>query len=308
MADGSATQVSARGRPMLDLSAAAALWGGLYVVSSATFAAIPPATLTLVRLGLGVGVLLAVGRWRGTSSGWSEVPHRAAWFAALVAAASMLLQFAGTALTSGVEGSVVTMATPIFVLLFGRSLEGVPIPRRAWFGILLAVVGVLLLAMRGSDGALGTGGASRLLGILALVGAGATWALYSSLGRPLVAAIGASRAIGLTAALALVFITPVAVLESALRGVDLAAATSPAALGAVAYLAIAATAIGWSLWYRGYAAAPPRAAAAALFIQPLVAALLGVGLLGESVDAGLIVGAALLLGGVALISRGESRR
>jgi drug/metabolite transporter (DMT)-like permease len=53
---------------------------------------------------------------------------------------------------------------------------------------------------------------------------------------------------------------------------------------------------------------PPRAAAAALFIQPLVAALLGVGLLGESVDAGLIVGAALLLGGVALISRGESRR
>lgn len=308
MADGSATQVSARGRPMLDLSAAAALWGGLYVVSSATFAAIPPATLTLVRLGLGVGVLLAVGRWRGTSSGWSEVPHRAAWFAALVAAASMLLQFAGTALTSGVEGSVVTMATPIFVLLFGRSLEGVPIPRRAWFGILLAVVGVLLLALRGSDGALGTGGASRLLGILALVGAGATWALYSSLGRPLVAAIGASRAIGLTAALALVFIAPVAVLESALRGVDLAAATSPAALGAVAYLAIAATAIGWSLWYRGYAAAPPRAAAAALFIQPLVAALLGVGLLGESVDAGLIVGAALLLGGVALISRGESRR
>ena len=220
----------------------------------------------------------------------------------------MLLQFAGTALTSGVEGSVVTMATPIFVLLFGRSLEGVPIPRRAWFGILLAVVGVLLLALRGSDGALGTGGASRLLGILALVGAGATWALYSSLGRPLVAAIGASRAIGLTAALALVFIAPVAALESALRGVDLAAATSPAALGAVAYLAIAATAIGWSLWYRGYAAAPPRAAAAALFIQPLVAALLGVGLLGESVDAGLIVGAALLLGGVALISRGESRR
>ena len=308
MADGSATQVSARGRPMLDLSAAAALWGGLYVVSSATFAAIPPATLTLVRLGLGVGVLFAFGRWRGASSGWSEVPHRAAWFAALVAAASMLLQFAGTALTSGVEGSVVTMATPIFVLLFGRSLEGVPIPRRAWFGILLAVVGVLLLALRGSDGALGTGGASRLLGILALVGAGATWALYSSLGRPLVAAIGASRAIGLTAALALVFIAPVAVLESALRGVDLAAATSPAALGAVAYLAIAATAIGWSLWYRGYAAAPPRAAAAALFIQPLVAALLGVGLLGESVDAGLIVGAALLLGGVALISRGESRR
>ena len=293
---GSAKQTPARSAPALDLSAAAALWGGLYVISAATFEAIPPATLTLVRLGLGVAVLLAFGRLRGVSIGWSDVPHRAAWIAAFVAATSMLLQFGGTALTSGVEGSVVTMATPIFV------------PRRAWGGIALAVAGVLLLSLRGSGGSLNVSDPSRLLGMLALIGAGATWALYSSLGRPLVAAIGASRAIGLTAALALVFITPVAAVELLLGGIDLAAATTPAALGAVAYLAIAATAIGWSLWYRGYAAAAPRVAAAALFLQPLVAALLGVGLLGEAADPALFAGAVLLLGGVALISRGEAAR
>ena len=306
---GSAKQTPARSAPALDLSAAAVLWGGLYVISAATFEAIPPATLTLVRLALGVAVLLAFGRLRGVSIGWSEVPHRAAWIAALVAATSMLLQFGGTALTSGVEGSVVTMATPIFVLLFGRILDGVAIPRRAWGGIALAVAGVLLLSLRGSGGSLNVSDPSRLLGMLALIGAGAAWALYSSLGRPLVAAIGASRAIGLTAALALVFITPVAAVELLLLGgIDLAAATTPAALGAVAYLAIAATAIGWSLWYRGYAAAAPRVAAAALFLQPLVAALLGVGLLGETADPALFAGAVLLLGGVALISRGEATR
>ncbi|MGA1430691.1 MAG: EamA family transporter, partial [Candidatus Limnocylindrus sp.] len=127
--------------PATDLAAAASLWGGLYVISAATFEAIPPATLTLIRLALGVAVLLMYARLRGVSSGWSEVPHRAAWVAALVAAASMLLQFGGTALTSGVEGSVVTMATPIFVLLFGRLLDGVVIPPRAWAGIALAVGG-----------------------------------------------------------------------------------------------------------------------------------------------------------------------
>ena len=293
--------------PATDLAAAASLWGGLYVISAATFEAIPPATLTLIRLALGVAVLLMYARLRGVSSGWSEVPHRAAWVAALVAAASMLLQFGGTALTSGVEGSVVTMATPIFVLLFGRLLDGVAIPPRAWAGIALAVGGVLLLSLRGSD-AFNIDDPSRLLGMLALVGAGATWALYSSLGRPLVAVIGASRAIGLTAALALVFIAPVALIELIVVGINLAAATTPAALAAVAYLAVGATAIGWSLWYRGYAAAPPRVAAAALFLQPLVAALLGVGFLGEVVDAGLIAGALLLLGGVAMIARGEEQR
>ena len=304
MSEGSAAHTRGSRAPAASLAAAASLWGGLYVISAATFEAIPPATLTLIRLALGVAVLLAFGRLRGVSTGWSEVSHRAAWIAALVAATSMLLQFGGTALTSGVEGSVVTMATPIFVLLFGRALDGVSIPSRAWGGIALAVAGVLLLALRGST-ELSPTDPSRILGILALIGAGASWALYSSLGRPLVAAIGASRAIGLTAALALVFIAPVALIEMIVGGFDLAAATTPAALGAIAYLAVGATAIGWSLWYRGYAAAPPRVAAAALFLQPLVAALLGVGLLGEAADAGLVAGALLLLGGVGLIARGE---
>ena len=307
MSSGSAPPHRVSRAPAIDLAVAASLWGGLYVISAATFEAIPPATLTLVRLALGVAVLLLYARARGISSGWSEVPHRAAWAAAAVAATSMLLQFGGTALTSGVEGSVVTMATPIFVLIFGRALDGVSTPPRAWGGAGLAFAGVLLLALRGST-EVSAVDSTRILGMLALIGAGASWALYSSLGRPLVAAIGASRAIGLTAALALVFIAPVALVEVMLRGLDLAAATTPAALGAIANLAVGATAIGWSLWYRGYASAPPRVAAAALFLQPLVAALLGVGVLGESADLELAAGALLLLGGVALIARGERAR
>ena len=109
MSEGSAAHTRGSRAPAASLAAAAALWGGLYVISAATFEAIPPATLTLIRLALGVAVLLAFGRLRGVSTGWSEVSHRAAWIAALVAATSMLLQFGGTALTSGVEGSVVTM-------------------------------------------------------------------------------------------------------------------------------------------------------------------------------------------------------
>ena len=39
-----------------------------------------------------------------------------------------------------------------------------------------------------------------------------------------------------------------------------------------------------------------------LFLQPLVAAALGVGLLNEALDSGLALGALFLLGGVAMIS------
>jgi drug/metabolite transporter (DMT)-like permease len=292
-----------------DLAIAAALWGGMYVVSAETFAAIPPATLGLLRLAIGVAALAVFAALCGESLGWAKAPKGAVLRAGVAVAASILLQFAGTALTSAVEGSVVTMATPVFVLIFGWALEGVRVPRQAWFGIALAAIGVVSLALRSSDaGALvDAASTSRLLGIAMLIGAGATWALFSSFGRPVIAAVGARNAVTLSAGLAIPMILPFAALELASSGIDLAAATTPSALLAVAYLGFGATSIGWSSWYRGYAAAPPRLAAGVLFLQPLVAAALGVGLLSEALDGGLALGALFLLGGVALISFERAR-
>jgi drug/metabolite transporter (DMT)-like permease len=217
----------------------------------------------------------------------------------------MLLQFGGTALTSAVEGSVVTMATPVFVLIFGRLIEGVAVPRQAWGGIALATAGVVALALRSTSPSAGGSpedSLTHLLGVIALIGAGATWALFSSFGRPVVAAVGARNAVTLSALISIPFLIPFSAAEVVLVGINLADATAPFTLFAIAYLGIGSTAIGWSSWYRGYAAAPPRLAAGVLFLQPLIAAALGVGVLNEAIDAGLALGALLLLGGVALIS------
>jgi drug/metabolite transporter (DMT)-like permease len=288
----------------VDLAIAAALWGGMYVVSAETFAAIPPATLGFLRLALGVAALAAFAALRGESLGWAKAPKGAVLRAGVAVAFSILLQFAGTALTSAVEGSVVTMATPVFVLIFGRVLEGIRVPRQAWLGIALAAIGVAALALRssGAEGLVADASASRLLGIAMLIGGGAAWALFSSLGRPIVAAVGARNAVTLSAGLAIPMMLPFVVWELAVGGIDLAAATTPSTLLAVLYLGVGATSIGWSRWYRGYAAAPPRLAAGVLFLQPLVAAALGVGLLNEALDGGLALGALFLLGGVAMIS------
>jgi drug/metabolite transporter (DMT)-like permease len=289
----------------LDLAVAAALWGGMYVVSAETFNAIPPATLSLLRLLLGVAALVLIAVLRRESLGWGRVPKQSVLFAGAAVAASMLLQFGGTALTSAVEGSVVTMATPVFVLIFGRLIEGVAVPRQAWGGIVVATAGVVALGLRSASptsGGTPDDALARLIGVIMLIGAGATWALFSSFGRPAVAAVGARNAVALCAAVSIPFLIPFSAAEVVLVGINLSDATAPFSLFAIAYLGFGATAIGWSSWYRGYAAAPPRLAASVLFLQPLIAAALGVGLLNEAIDASLALGALLLLGGVALIS------
>ena len=290
---------------VLDLALAAALWGGMYVVSAATFAAIPPAALALLRITIGATLLLGWSLLRGGPLRLPVALRRTALLAGVSVAASMLLQFEGTARTSGVEGSIVTMSTPVFVLLFGRVLEGVPIARRSWGGVLVAVAGVLLFATRAAaDSVASAAAGERLVGVIALVAGGAAWALYSSLGRPLVETLGAGRAVSLSSLVAIPLLTPFAVAELSSTPIGV---LDTATVGAVAYLGIGSTAIAWSAWYRGYAAAAPRVAAGALFLQPLVAGLLGVGLLGEPIDVALVAGSALLLGGVALIT-GAPRR
>jgi len=298
--------------PVVDLLAAAALWGGMYVVSAGTFDAIPPLTLGVLRLVIGVVVLAVAFRGR---LGLAAAPRGRIVAAGVVVAVTMVMQFVGTSLTGGAEGALLTTTTPVFVLLFGVLLEGERVRRIAWAGCVVALAGVAVFAAR--SGGFGEpagaavalpGGASiprALLGDLLLVASAATWALFSSVGRPLVAAVGAFRAILGASAVAVVLLLPFVPLELAGRTLP---PITPLTVAAVLYLGIGATAVAWSLWYRGYAAAPPAVAAAAFFAQPVVGAALGVLILGEALGPAFLGGAALIAVGVLGIAAATRER
>ena len=297
---------------VIDLLAAAALWGGMYVVSAGTFEAIPPLTLGVLRLLIGVAVLAVAFHGR---LGLAALPRRRVVAAGVVVAATIVMQFVGTSLTGGAEGALLTTTTPVFVLVFGVLLEGERVRRVAWAGCVVALAGVAVLAARsgGFGGAAGPDVAlpwgvdvpRALMGDLLLVASAASWALFSSVGRPLVAAGGAFRAILGASAVAVVLLLPFVPLELAGRSLP---PISPLTVAAVLYLGIGATAIAWALWYRGYAAAPPAVSAAAFFAQPVVGATLGVLMLGEVLGPAFFGGAALIAAGVLGIAAATRER
>ena len=112
------------------------------------------------------------------------------------------------------------------------------------------------------------------------------------------ARVGAFRAIVQASLVGLVILLPLVPIELARSPIGSVDATT---ILAVLYLGIGATSIGWSLWYRGYASTPATIAAAAFFTQPLVGAALGVGFLGETIDAAFLAGASLIVAGVLVI-------
>ena len=257
---------------------AAALWGGMYVVSRLTFDAIPPITLGLLRLLIGVAVLALVLR---------RLPLlrdlRIAGLGALLAG-TLMLQFWGTYLAGAAAGSLLTLLTPIFVAVLAPLVLKESTRLRQWLRIVVALAGATII----SGGA--TGGS--LLGDLFLVGASLTWGAYTVLGAPLVRRLGALEITAGASLWAIPMMVPGTLIELA-AGRPLLL-TGAALLGAL-YLGVFATALAWWAWYRGVERLPAVTVAVFFLAQPVVGVALSIPIFHFPLTLGFLVVVGMLL-------------
>lgn len=278
---------------------AAAIWGGMYVVSKLVLAAVPPFTLLVLRLALGTASLALWIRVRRLP--WPQLTGKQ-WVRLLGVGVlgygfSLGLQFTGTHLSTAANGAVITAATPAFVYLFAWLLLREPIGRRQLVALALSTLGVLLIVDPFQADL-----SQRWLGDLLLAGAAVTWALYSVLTRQATRQLD-TLAFTLVAFIGgLVVAVPAAGLE--LRTSNLAP-MSTGVLAGVLYLGVISTAVAAYLWNKAFALLPARMAALTFFAQPLVGAGLGIGLLGEVFTLQFAIGALLILLCLWLVSRGD---
>src|SRR5262245_54673635 len=99
---------------------AAAIWGGMYVVSDIVLKVIPPFTLLSIRLIMGIATLGIIVWWkrkdlkRPTGSDiWRLLGVGFLGFGISVGA-----QFVGTDKSNAINGTLVTSASPAFILIF----------------------------------------------------------------------------------------------------------------------------------------------------------------------------------------------
>src|SRR4030095_15553629 len=97
---------------------AASIWGGMYVVSKVVLEIIPPFALVALRLILGILTLALVVAFRGGLKIKRTQFIQVFGVGFVGYGISLSLQFLGTKLSTAANGSLVTSATPAFVLLF----------------------------------------------------------------------------------------------------------------------------------------------------------------------------------------------
>ncbi|MEE1928320.1 DMT family transporter [Streptomyces sp. TRM 70351] len=274
----------------------ALLWGSTFLWTDLALRGLSPLQVTFVRCLLGALVLSAVccvtGRRlpRGVPV-WRHIAVAALFCNALPFA---LFGVGQQTVGSGLAG-VLNATTPLWSVCLGLALgteRGLRPARLA--GLLLGFTGtVVILAPWRTAGAFGWG-------VLAILGAAASYAVaFHYMGRTL-AGRGAPT-ISLSAA-QLVAASGLAALALPFGGLE-AADPGPTVLVAALVLSVACTAATFHLTYRIINDEGATNAAVVGYLLPVVSVLLGAVVLGEDLNARVVLGAAVVLLGVGMTRR-----
>jgi drug/metabolite transporter (DMT)-like permease len=271
---------------------AASIWGGMYVVSKAVMRVIPPYLLLTLRLLLGILTLFLVIKIAGGVKITRQQFWQIFWVGFVGYGVSVGLQFVGTNLSTASNGSLVTSATPAFVLVFAAILLGERITWRRLIALLVASLGVVAVI----DPRTAQLSSELFLGNVTLVGAALTWALYSVLVRKVTRNLDVLSVSLIAFAGGLPVSVPLGILEISVQGVG------PVTLGVVAgvlFIGIISTALAMYLWNSAFAILDAGAASLTFFAQPVVGTILGAIFLDERVTPLFVIGGVLI--GVGLI-------
>ena len=275
---------------------AAAIWGGMYVVSKVVLEVIPPFTLIISRLALGGLTLWIIISLRGGI----KVAPREFWQVFGVGligyGISLGFQFVGTKLSTAANGSLVTSATPAFILLFAWIILRERITWTRLTALLISTLGVLAVI----DPRTARFNPDLFWGNLSLLAAALTWALYSVLIRVV------TRRMDVLAVSLVAFLggMPVAIPAGAweLSTVGLGQ-ISPGILGGVLFLGLISTALATVLLNTAFAELDASLASLSFFAQQVVGELLGWFFLREIITPLFMVGGVLIAVGLVIASR-----
>ena len=187
--------------------------------------------------------------------------------------------------TSASVIALILAATPIFAALIGLALGSELLPRRFWLGAALSFAGVALVAL-GTAGQMGAEAAGVLWGIMTAT----TWAIYSVLITPLMRRYSAVRISAVVLPLSWLGIAiiglPQAEAQDWQLGWEVWALLLFATLGPLVVTNI--------LWFKSLEIIGASRATLAANLQPFLAAIFAVILLGETMDVVQVVGGMLI--------------
>ena len=272
----------------------ATIWGANFAAMKLGAQQFPPLAFNASRLLIGTVLMLLVavargGRWPGR-----RTTLRLMLLGVLGNGLYQVFFVEAILRTRVASVAIMLASTPIWLALVGQLMGTEHLTRRAWSGIALSLVGILLVVM---GGATASGGGHTWTGDLFALAGVACWSAYTVLLRPLAVATDAVKLHAITLVGGTVPLLLFAMPELARTQWG---TVSLGGWGALAYGALGAIIVAYLLWYRGVRVLGPTRTAMYGNLQPIVALVVGALLLGEVPSVAQGVGCGFTVAGLLL--------
>jgi drug/metabolite transporter (DMT)-like permease len=279
-------------RVIMAFAAIYVLWGSTYLAIRIAVQQVPPFFAAGSRFFLAGALLYAGMRFSGRPA-----PTRKEWGSLSLIACLMFVvtygaifwaeQYVPSGFTSVLEATlpIITIALEVFVFRQQRFRWSLLV------SILVGFAGVLLLLLRNPQHL-------AILPCVAILGGGTAW----SLGAVLTRSLALPKSKGITAGAEMWLGGAILLVLSALTGeMHPFPHVSAKAVGALAYLVVAGSLVGFSAFVWLLGRMPATRVASHAYINPVVAVALGYFFAGEAVTLRMLFGTALIVASVALI-------
>lgn len=285
-------------RGLLPIVCAALLWGTIGVATQAIYRVSETNALSIgfYRLAFAVPVLLALGQHllggRLLAIARRDLPAMLT-IGGMMALYQVCLFSAIPLVGVSVAVLVTLCVAPVLVALGAAALFGERLTGRVLLALLLALGGTALLVAPGQAGA----GASGLKGVLFALGSALGYATLALCSRSLAARYHPVQPLLVGFGAGALLLLPFALLAGATLHFP------AAGWGLLVYLGVVPTALAYILFLAGMRHVSATAASVITLLEPLTAAGLAWLLFGERLSSLGLLGAALLLGAIGLLSR-----
>ena len=270
------------------------IWGIPYLFIRVVVAEVSPSFLVLARTALATAILLPIALVR---TDLRPILARWRWVVAFagieIALPWVMLGSAEQHLTSSLTGLLVAgvpLVGTVFALATGGSDR---IGRARWLGLLIGLLGVS--AIVGSD--IGSSDVTAFLEVAVVV---VCYAIGPAILSRRLGGLPSIGVMALSLALSALVYIPIAALQWP------ATAPSPSVVGSIVILAVLCTAAAFVIFAALIDEIGPVRATVITYVNPAVAAVLGVLVLKETLTVPMVVGFALVILGSALATRSES--
>ena len=291
--------------PYLLLAFSALFWGGNFVLGRAVHESIPPISLNFWRW---VIAALALMPWAAVEAFRHRRSLLRHWRLLLLLATTGVAgfnSFVYLALqsTSAVNAALLAACIPIAIPAIAFLVGGDRLSFHQGVGIAVSAVGVAVLIAKGDASVLAN--LQLTPGDLWMLVAVGSWAVYSVLVRRCPPGAPGTALLLTLALIGLLILLPFFAWELSVRG---PVAPSAVNIASILYVGLFASVAAYWCWNRGVARVGPSRAGLFIHLVPVFSATLAVVLLGETIRAYHLAGAAFVAVGLILATRERPRK